>query len=69
MTTLIQRQEACIARMREPRTSEKRTAKNYSAALRQYRKSAEKAGYTAAEIAQQVQDIKDMFWLETNAEE
>jgi hypothetical protein len=68
MKTLIQRQEACIARMREPRTSEKRTAKNYSAALRQYRKGAEKAGYPADQIQQQVQDIKDMFWLETNAE-
>lgn len=69
MTTLIQRQEACIARMREPRTSWRRAAKNRGAALRQYRDAAAKAGYTAAEIEQQVKDIKDMVALEDNAED
>lgn len=67
--SLIQRQQECIDRMLEPRTSEKRAAKNRAAALREYRAHAARAGYTESEIEQQVKDIKDMVALENNAED
>jgi hypothetical protein len=68
MANLIQRQEACIARMLEPRTSEKRAAKNRSAALRAYRKQCVSVGYSDQDIDRMVKDIKDMVALEINAE-
>lgn len=69
MTTLIQRQEACIARMMEERTSEKRASKNRSAALRAFRNQCVSTGYSAADIDRMVQDIKDMVALQQNAED
>lgn len=69
MGTLITRQELCITRMHESRTSEKRALKNRCAALREFRRYAEKTGYSAAEVEQQVRDIKDMYQLQKNAEE
>lgn len=67
--SLIQLQDRCLARMSEPRTSERRRAKNYGAALRGYRKAVEKCGYPADQVAMQIKDIKDMYWLNANAEE
>lgn len=69
MTTLIQRQEACIARMSEPRTSEKRAAKNRAAALRTFRTQLVTAGYSLAEIDQQTQDVRAVYELRRSAEE
>lgn len=63
MTTLIQRQEACIARMQEPRTSEKRAKKNRAAALRQFRNQLVVAGYSLIAINQLIQDVIDMYHL------
>lgn len=51
MTTLIQRQEACIARMLEPRTSERRARKNRGAALRQFRQQCAADAYAYADAA------------------
>lgn len=68
MKTLIQRQEACIARMLEARTSERRAAKNRAAAIAQLRKGMESAGYSEAEIKQAIADVRDMYQLEKNAE-
>lgn len=67
--TLIQRQETCIARMSEARTSERRAAKNRNAAIAKYRETSLKLGYTAEETNQQIHDIRDMYELEKNAEE
>ena len=58
MKTLIQRQEACIARMLESRTSERRATKNRAAAIAQLRKGMEQA----------IADVRDMYQLEKNAE-
>ena len=69
MATLIQRQEACIARMSEPRTSEKRAAKNRAAAIRHFRTQLLKAGYTLTEIDQQTQDVRAVYEPRRNAEE
>ena len=67
--SLIQRQQECIDRMLEPRTSEKRAAKNRSAALKHFQRQSAALHYFPSEIAQQVRDIKDMVALELNAEE
>lgn len=69
MTTLIQRQEACLARMHESRTSEKRAAKNRSAAIRRFRTQLVTAGYSLIEINQQIQDVRDMYALQCLAED
>lgn len=69
MKTLIQRQEACIARMNEPRTSERRAAKNRAAELRDFRKQCAAIGYDKAEIDLITQDVRDMYELRNNAEE
>ena len=69
MTTVIQRQEACISKMLEPRTSEKRASKNRSAALRAFRNQCVKVGYSNADIDRMVQDIKDVCALRRDAEE
>jgi hypothetical protein len=50
MKTLIQRQESCIARMSESRTSERRAAKNRAAAIAGLRKQCGAVGYSAVEI-------------------
>lgn len=68
MKTLIQRQEACIARMNEPRTSERRAAKNRAAALRQFRKECAAAGYDKPSIDLITQDVRDVYELRKNAE-
>ena len=67
--TLIQLQEAAIAAMQEPRSSEKRARKHRAAVLRAYRAKAAKIGYTTEQIEQQVTDIRDMYMLQINAEE
>jgi len=70
MTSLIQHQESCIARMHERRTSERRAHKNRVAAIRQYRKYAAGVGcYSEADIEQQVRDIQDVYKLQRDAEE
>lgn len=66
--TLIQRQEACINRMLESRTSAKRSAKNCNAAIAKFRADSVKAGYSDAEIRHQITDIRDMHNLVMNAE-
>jgi hypothetical protein len=68
MKTFIQRQEACIARMLESRTSERRAAKNRAAAIAQLRKGMTAAGYSEAEIKQAIADVRAMYQLEVNAE-
>lgn len=67
--SLIQRQEAAIAAMQEPRTSEKRAVKHRNAVLRAYRRNAIKLGYTLEQAHQQVIDVLDMYRLTTAAEE
>ena len=69
MKTLIQRQESCIARMRESRTSERRAAKNRAAAIADLRKQCTAVGYSTVEISQIITDVRDMYELEKNAEE
>jgi len=69
MKTLIQRQEACIARMFQPRTSERRAAKNRAAALRDFRKQCAAVGYDKAAIDMITKDVRDMYELEKSAEE
>lgn len=69
MTTQIQRQEACIARMHEPRTSERRAAKNRAAAIRAFRKQCLSLGYSEQETAQQIQDVRDTYELQRIANE
>lgn len=69
MKTLIQRQEACIARMNEPRTSERRAAKNSAAALRNFRKQFAAVGYDNPSIDLITQDVRDMYELEKLADE
>lgn len=69
MKTLIQRQEACIARMNEPRTSDRRAAKNRAAAIRDFRKQCATAGYAKADIDLITQDVRDMYELEKRADE
>lgn len=69
MKTLIQRQEACIARMSESRTSERRAAKNRAAAIADLQKQCASVGYRKEEIARIVADVRDMYELEKNAEE
>lgn len=69
MTTLIQRQEACLARLHAHRTSEKRAAKNRAAAIRQFRTQLVIAGYGLIEINQQIKDVLDMYRLQCNAED
>jgi hypothetical protein len=66
--TLIQRQDEAIKRMLEPRSSERRAEKNRHAALRQYRKHAERMGYTLDQINAQIRDLVDMWRLERDAE-
>ena len=68
MKTFIQRQEACIARMLESRTSERRAAKNRAAAIAQLRKGMTAAGYSEEEIKQAIADVRAMYQLEVNAE-
>lgn len=58
MKTLIQRQEACLARMAQPRTSWCRAAKNCIA-----------KGYSVAEANQLTQDVRDMHTLRQLAED
>lgn len=67
--TLIQRQEECIARMLEARTSERRAAKNRNAAIAQFRDKCLKSGYSADETKLIVKDVRDMYELEKNATE
>ena len=67
MKTLIQRQEACIARMNEPRTSDRRASKNRAAAIREFRKQCAAVGYEKADIDLLAQDVRDMYELEKNA--
>lgn len=62
--SLIQRQEQAISLMMRPRTSDKRTARMHARVLRDYRNDAKRMGYTDAQIAQQVQDIRDMYALD-----
>lgn len=69
MKTLIQRQEACIARMNEPRTSDRRAAKNSAAAIRDFRKQFAAVGYKKADIDLLAQDVRDMYELEKLADE
>lgn len=69
MKTLIQRQDACIARMLEPRTSERRAAKNRNAAISDFRKQCAAAGYDKPSIDLITKDVRDMYELEKNAEE
>jgi len=69
MKTLIQRQEACIARMQEARTSERRAAKNRAAAIRQFRNECAAAGYDKPSIDLITKDVRDMYELEKNAAE
>ncbi len=69
MKTLIQRQEACIARMNEPRTSERRAAKNRAAAIKDFRKQCAATGYSNDEITLLIKDVRDVFELQKNAEE
>lgn len=69
MKTLIQRQEACIARMLEPRTSERRAAKNRNAAIAQFRKGCAAVGYDKPSIDLITKDVRDMYELEKLAEE
>jgi len=66
--SLIQRQEAAIKAMQEPRTSEKRAQKHRRAVVRAYIRDAIMTGYTTQEAAQQAVDIWDMYRLETAAE-
>ena len=68
MKTLIQRQDACINRMLESRTSERRAAKNRNAAVAAFRDESVKLGYNDAEIRQQIADVRDMYQLEKDAE-
>lgn len=69
MKTLIQRQEACIARMNDPRTSCRRAAKNRAAAIRDFRKQCAAIGYDKTEIDLITQDVRDVYELRNNAEE
>lgn len=69
MSTLIQRQEACIARMLEPRTSERRARKNRGAALRQFRQQCAAAGYAPEDIALLEIDTVDTYRLRRDAED
>lgn len=61
---LIQKQDAAIAELMIPRTSEKRAAKYRASVLRQYEEAAIKAGYTALQAAQQRKDVLDMYRLQ-----
>jgi hypothetical protein len=65
---LITLQEACIARMLEPRTSENRAQRNRSRAALRYRREVAKLGYTQEQIDTQVRDIFDMWRLYRDAE-
>lgn len=69
MTSLVQIQEACIARMLEPRTSEKRAAKNRSAALRAYQDQLIKRDYQPDEIKMLIKDVRDMYTLRRDADD
>ena len=69
MSTLIQRQEAAIAAMLEPRTSVKRAVKLQRAVLRKFRAQSLKQGYTEQEAAQQARDVRDVFLLRVAADE
>lgn len=64
MKNLIQRQDACIARMNEPRTSERRAAKNRNAAIADFRKQCAAAGYDKEAIDLLTKDVRDMYELE-----
>lgn len=68
MDTLIQRQDAALAELAEPRTSERRKARHVSRVLWRYRKRAAKLGYTSEQIDQQVRDVLDMHRLNELAE-
>ena len=67
--TLIQRQEECIARMSEPRTSERRAAKNRNVAIANFRKKCAKMGYDKSSIDLITKDMRDMYELQKNAED
>ncbi len=69
MKTLIQRQEACIARMNEPRTSERRAAKNRAAAVKDFRRQCAATGYSKEEIDLLIKDVRDVYELQKNAED
>lgn len=69
MTTLIQRQEACLARLHEPRTSEKRAKRNRTAALNEFRRQLIVAGYGLIAVKQILQDVWDLYVLQRDAEE
>lgn len=66
--TLIQRQDAALAAMHEPRSSERRKARHNARVLGHYRKHAAKLGYSQEQIDAQVRDLRDMYQLELNAE-
>ena len=67
--TLIHMQEKCLARMQETRTSPKREAKNRGAATNAMYRQMLAKGYTEAEAKQAVADVRDMFLLNSLAEE
>ena len=69
MKTLTEIQEQALQKMQEQRTSERRTDKARSAAVRQYRKHAKKLGYTVEQVAMQVCDLWDMYRLRADANE
>lgn len=68
MKTLIQLQDQALQRMQEPRTSERREARNRSRALLHYAREAAKLGYTKEQINLQVRDLWDMYRLQEAAE-
>lgn len=60
---LIQTQDAAIAEMMLPRTSEKRAFKHRRAVLRKFEAQALKRGYSAEEAKQARRDVLDMYNL------
>ena len=63
MLSLTKLQENTLARMLEPRTSERREHKNVVAAVRVYCAKSARLGYTPKQIELQVRDLRDMFVL------
>lgn len=64
LTTL---QDACLKRMLEVRTSERREFRNRMAAIREYRTKAIALGYSPEQVIVQVRDLWDMFRLQQEA--
>lgn len=54
--------------MLQPRTSDRRAAKNRAAALRDFRKQCTAVGYDKASIELISQDVRDMYQLQKSAE-